>query len=69
MLEPGKLMTPPEVEVFLSQQRTTATFTFVVKHPEKKEEEKRFQNDAESIAFIESNPDVMYEYRFSTDYV
>jgi len=68
MLQPGKMMTPPEVENFLTEQRTTASFTFIVKYPDDKNEEKMLQNNPESIAFVEDNPNVMYEYRNSVDY-
>lgn len=68
MMQPGKLMIPLEVENFLSEQRTTASFAFLVKYSDNREEEVILQNNAESIAFVEHDPEAIYEYRYSADY-
>jgi len=69
MIQPGTRMTSPQMEEFLSDQPLTAQFTFDVQSPETPSYEKVFQNEDESFAFIQEHPDMIYEFKYSADYV
>jgi len=69
MIQPGKRLTSPQMEEFLSNQNLTARFTFQIHAPAFPPYDKTFQNNTEAYEFIAENPDVIYEFKFQTDYV
>lgn len=69
MLQPGKRLTSPDMEGFLSSQNLSAQFAFIIESPDEPSYEKIFSNAPESFVFIQENPNVLYEFKYSMDIV
>lgn len=69
MIQPGKRLTGPEIEDFLSQQNMTAQFAFIIYDPKREPYEKILKNQNDSFAFLSKQMNVIYEFKYSMDVV
>ena len=69
MIQPGKKLTSPDMEEFLSNQNLSAQFAFLIESPNEPSYEKIFSNESDSFVFIQENPNVLYEFKYSLDVV
>lgn len=69
MIQPGKRMTRLEIEHFLSGQTLTGRYTFKVLSKTDEPYEKTLQNNSDSFEFTAAHPNVVYEFKYATDYI
>ncbi len=69
MIQPGKRLTGPEIEDFLSQQNLTTQYVFDILKPTGAVSEKILKNDKESFIFLSEQSNQIYEYKYSMDVV
>lgn len=62
-------MNAPEVQTFLSNQKSTTNFTFILKKPDGTEEEKILKNVQESFNFLDEHPDITYRLDHTSELI